>query len=221
MNEALLLVVGFLLGSIPFGLLVARAKGVDIRSVGSGNIGATNVYRELGPVPGTLVLVLDALKGALPAAVALSLITDHRDLWSLGAGMAAILGHTFSPFLKFKGGKGVATGFGALIGSAPIVAGLVLAVFIVVVAISQYISLGSIIAAWSIPVWGFVFGKPTGLIAAYVVIAILITVLHRANIGRLRAGTERRFSFKGGSSAKAEHSADPPPSSEGGPDDTR
>jgi glycerol-3-phosphate acyltransferase PlsY len=183
----------YLLGGIPIGLLVGRAKGIDdIRKHGSGNIGATNVLRVIGVKAGLTVWILDCLKGALPVLVA-------RHALGLGSGalgvvaVAAVTGHCFSPYLKFTGGKGVATGLGAMLGlSWP--AGLcAFLLFVVVVWRSRYISLGSILGALSVPVFMALFRTPAEQIACAVAIALLIVFQHRGNIQRLRAGTERKF----------------------------
>ena len=125
----LLISLGFALGSIPFGFMVAKAKGVDIREVGSGNIGATNVMRVLGKGPGIAVLLLDVLKGLIPSLCGHLIFHDKQIAFA--AGVAAVFGHTFSPFLKFKGGKGIATGLGALLGSSPFVGLAAFSVFFV------------------------------------------------------------------------------------------
>jgi acyl-phosphate glycerol 3-phosphate acyltransferase len=152
---AVLLPAAFVLGAIPFGYLAGRMRGVDLRAHGSGNIGATNVLRVLGTGPGLMVLALDVLKGWLPIAACRSLlvssggeIVSSAGGWLLvGTGLAAILGHTFSPFLRFQGGKGVATSMGVLLGLSPLVAGLSCLAFVLVVALTRYVSLGSMLAA--------------------------------------------------------------------------
>ncbi len=191
-----LLALSFLLGAIPFGLLIARRKGVDILSVGSGNIGATNVWRALGPGPGSIVLLLDILKGAVPAFLGKMLLQD--DSWSFGLGLTAVLGHSLSPFLKFKGGKGIATGCGALLGSNPLVGGLCLAVFGIVLLITRFVSLSSICAVLTLAVLGFILKLPTFVATAYAVMCLLIIFKHKDNLKRLANGTERKFNAKGG-----------------------
>lgn len=195
METAGLLVLGFVLGSVPFGVMVARAKGIDILSSGSGNPGATNVWRMLGPKAGGLVFLLDTLKGALPAAMAGYLIKDQGVI-ALFAGISAVLGHMFSPFLKFKGGKGVATGFGALLGSNPLVAAICIGVFGFFVAVTRYVSLASILACVILVACGFVLQTPMPVKVFYCVMAAIIVFKHRENIGRLIRGEERRFEFK-------------------------
>lgn len=200
--QLILPIAAYLLGSIPFGVLVARSKGIDIMSVGSGNVGATNVYRTLGWGPGLLVFFLDVAKGALPALVTNILLGDK--VFSFGVGMVAVLGHGFSPWLKFKGGKGIATGLGALLGSSPLVACTVLGVFAVVLAVSRYVSLASILAAGSLVGFGVLFRDPVPMLIGYALLFVFVVVKHSSNIRRLIAGTERRFSFRSSPSAPTE-----------------
>ena len=210
---ALMLPAAYLLGGVPFGLLIARARGVDPRTAGSGNTGATNVGRLLGKRYFYLVLLLDALKAAVPAGLASALVLTQttpaaRDplvyaLW-LGAGVAAMLGHVFSPFLRFKGGKGVATALGIVLGVWPYMTlpGLVaLAVFILVFRATRFVSAASVTAAAAFPatyvafaLWrGWEpFGRQWPLLALVTLVAALIIVRHRANIRRLIAGTEMK-----------------------------
>lgn len=211
---ATLLPLAYVFGSIPFGLLVGLAKGKDARKFGSGNIGATNVARMLGSKRWFfLIFVLDALKGAVPMLIAAVLLHDEVKtpavywLW-LGAGLMAILGHMFSLFLKFKGGKGVATSCGVMLGLWPYytVPGiLALTTFAIVFKLSRYVSLASICAAASAPLlymgiglwlgWP-VFGAQWPLLAFITTIAGLVIYKHRTNIARLRDGTEHRFGRK-------------------------
>jgi glycerol-3-phosphate acyltransferase PlsY len=187
----LLVVVAYLLGSIPTGLLLARAAGVDIRASGSGNIGATNVYRTLGRSVGVMTLIGDCLKGLLPVVVAGSLA--FSPVWIAAVGLAAFLGHVYTVFLGFKGGKGVATALGVFLGVAPLAVVGALAVFVAVVWKTRYISLGSITAAAVMPgLVAVVDGRPV-LVLMTVLIAALVVWKHRENIQRLRAGTENRF----------------------------
>jgi len=197
-----LAIFAFLLGSIPFGMLLARAKGVDIRTVGSGNIGATNVVRALGPKVGLAVFALDVLKGTIPALIAKQVVQApvgavQIQTNSMLMGVVAILGHMFSPFIGFKGGKGVATGFGAALGAIPGAALVGLAVISLTVALTRYVSLGSILAAISVPIVSMlVFRDSLQLLPILVVMAAFIIWKHRANIERLRNGTESKFAFK-------------------------
>ena len=211
-----LIPVAYLLGSVPFGLLVGLRNGVDIRQQGSKNIGATNAGRVLGKKFFFVVFFLDLAKSFLPMAIASILvyqIDPAQRAWQtyamwLGVGIAAVLGHIFSVFLKFKGGKGVATSAGFMLGLFPYFTypGLALiGLFIVVFALTRYISLASIIGAAMFPAAyvGFgmwlgwdVFGKQIPLLGASVLIALLIVLKHRTNIGRLIAGTEPKFTPK-------------------------
>lgn len=211
------ILLAFLCGSIPFGYLLGRMRGIDIRQHGSKNIGATNVGRVLGRRLGLTCFVLDALKGAVPVAIAgalagvwgrwpSSLPAADQLLW-LATAVAALLGHMFSPWIGLRGGKGVATGFGALAAMWPaltIAALLALAVWIACVALTRYISLSSMVAACTIPLTVAALewlgqspdrsapGSAWPTLAATGLLAILIVVRHRANIGRLLRGIEPR-----------------------------
>jgi glycerol-3-phosphate acyltransferase PlsY len=195
--------VAYLLGSIPFGLILVRVvRGEDVRLSGSGNIGATNVARTGGAKLGVATLVLDALKGY--AGVAFAIAISHREA-SIDAGLAAalaalcaILGHVFPVWLKFRGGKGVATAVGAFLGLAPRAVLVVLAIFLIIVAISRYVSLGSIIASAAFPVLAYFLYRGTSTIADLLVMfaaSLLIILKHKANIRRLLNGTENRLQF--------------------------
>lgn len=201
------LVVGYLLGSLPFGYLVARAKGVNIFEVGSKNPGATNVRRCLGKGPGNLVLFLDALKGFVAAGWPLlsiayaqgnfSFIGEEYRLNAAIAGLfGALLGHSFSCFTGFRGGKGVATGAGGLAVLFPLGALIALAVFGLTLAVTRYASLGSMLGAASLPLSAFLLHRPAVLIAVCGAIAVFVIARHRANIGRLLAGVESKAGQK-------------------------
>ena len=193
-------VIAYLIGSIPTGFLMARARGVDIRSVGSGNIGATNVFRILGKGPGIAVLLIDALKGYLPAKFLVlagaAATLQSREYHSLVAGFFAILGHNYTCWLRFKGGKGVATSAGVLIAWVPLALLIALASWLVVFMVSRYVSLASILAALVLPfaVWGT--GQRGHMIGVASVLSALAIYKHRANIQRLIAGTENRMQKK-------------------------
>jgi acyl phosphate:glycerol-3-phosphate acyltransferase len=191
LKETLLLICSYLLGSIPTGLLLARAFGVNIRATGSGNIGATNVYRTMGRKVGILTLVGDCLKGLIPVLVAKWL--GLPEVWVAALGLAAFLGHVYTVFLRFKGGKGVATALGVFIGLAPLSLLGGLAVFALVLYKWRYVSAASIAAAAVIPVIVALVSCRPELIATAVVIAAIIIFRHRENIARLRAGTESKF----------------------------
>ena len=198
---ALLVALGaFLLGSIPTGYLVARAKGIDIRQHGSGNIGATNVFRTLGKPLGIFVFVFDALKGF--AAVWLALKFGGPSAWpGIIAAVAVIAGHNYTPWLGFKGGKGIATSAGVLLALMPGAVLCIAIVWFVVFKVSRYVSLASISAATALPVavaalWSAGCGGNGPLLGFSVLISALAIWRHRTNIQRLRAGTESRFEGK-------------------------
>ena len=191
----------YLLGSIPFGLLIGRMRGIDIRQVGSCNIGATNVLRSVGKGWGILALLLDALKGYIPAAGfpwllnELALLAGAPAWLKIACGCAAILGHNFPIYLRFKGGKGVATSAGVLLGIAPLALLIGLGVFAVVFGISRFVSLGSITAAIVIPLAGFLLYEGRLIPSVLTVLGLLVIWRHKANIARLRNGTENRIVF--------------------------
>ncbi len=199
-NISLTTAVAFLLGSIPTGYLVARAKGVDIRQHGSGNIGATNVFRTLGKPLGVLVFFLDALKGF--AAVWLAARFGGPSAWpSILAAVAAIAGHNYTPWLGFKGGKGIATSAGVLIALMPWAVLAIAVVWFGVFFATRYVSLASICASAALPVavgalWFYGCGGSAPLLGFSVLIAALAIWRHRSNIQRLMAGTEHRFDRK-------------------------
>lgn len=221
-------IFAFLLGSIPFGLIIARARGINIREHGSGNIGATNVLRVVGKKYGIACLLLDALKGFIPVLIAVSLIhfpgmknplsitqlsSYSQDFPMLTAqivqvltGLCAILGHNYSPWVGFKGGKGIATSAGVLIALMQAAIVILIAVWLAVFLVSKYVSLASIVTAAVLPLvtlWGsWLHGKIQNgtwnkpLFIFTLIIAILAIWKHRANIERLRTGTEHRFTRK-------------------------
>jgi acyl phosphate:glycerol-3-phosphate acyltransferase len=209
-------VVAYLLGSIPFGYLLVKVfRGEDIRLSGSGNIGATNVARSGAKGLGAVTLLLDALKGSL--AVFLAWYVAYRnDPWpetdrpgpaayqlAATAALFAVLGHVFPVWLKFKGGKGVATALGVFILIFPQAVPVSLGIFIIVVALTRYVSLGSILAAFSFPIAAWFLYHPDWVSLLLVALtAALITGKHHANIGRLLAGTESRFGSKKASTAE-------------------
>ena len=204
--------IGYLMGSLPFGYLVARAKGVNIFEVGSKNPGATNVRRVLGAGPGNLVFALDALKGALAASWALLSHTalgvevpqlgsssvgriEHEAWVSLGVVglVAGLLGHSFSCFTKFRGGKGVATSMGGLIVLMPLVTLIAGVAWLAVFLMSRYVSLASIAAALVLVLAAYLLKSGTLLVGLAMVVAAFVILRHRSNIGRLLNGTENRF----------------------------
>jgi glycerol-3-phosphate acyltransferase PlsY len=197
------IVCSYLLGSIPFGYILVRAfQGVDVRSIGSGNIGATNVARSGGKKLAIATFLLDAFKGWLPVVVVL-----HRPALGAAAGLplttlgtvaalSALVGHMFTVWLKFKGGKGVATGLGVFLALAPTAALLALAIFTVIVLVTRYVSLGSILATAAFPAilcWLERDTFPPAALLMAAAAALLVIFRHRQNIGRLWAGTESRL----------------------------
>jgi glycerol-3-phosphate acyltransferase PlsY len=187
-----LLAAAFLLGSIPFSFLVARGFGVrDVRSVGSGNVGATNVLRSAGPAAGALAFLLDASKGAL-AAVLAERVAGPGLVPPLAAAVA-VLGHLYPPWLGFRGGKGVATGAGAFLPLAPLATVAALVVFGVVAATTRYVSLGSVAGALALPLVAWLTGAPREVWAVAALVALLIVLKHRDNLRRLLGGDERRL----------------------------
>lgn len=183
----------YLLGSIPFSYLVARLFGVaDVRRVGSGNVGATNVMRSAGKTAGLLAFFLDAAKGGAASYVVSSLFPGNV-VWPSLAAVAAVLGHVFPVWLGFRGGKGVATGAGAFLPLAPAAAGIALVVFAATLAATRYVSLSSLLAAVSLPVAAAVIGAPPPVWTCAAACATLIVLKHQANIERLRKGTESRI----------------------------
>ena len=228
MNLWLCPLIAFLCGSIPFGLIFGKIKGIDIREHGSGNIGATNVWRVLGKSFGIPCFLLDVLKGVIPTIIGLSLIqftgmrnpmiqpvlASHAEIhpmltaqiFQVLTGLCAILGHNYSPWVRFKGGKGIATSAGVLIALMPAAVVILVVLWAIVFGISRYVSLASIVAAGALPfltLWGSyhhgkiadgTWNKP--LFAFSVLIGVLAIYKHRSNIHRLRAGTENRFPKK-------------------------
>ncbi len=187
---ALLLAAAYLLGSIPFSYLVARQFGVaDVRSVGSGNVGATNVMRSAGKTAGILAFLLDASKGAV-AALLVQRFSTGSTLPALAAA-TAVVGHMYPVWLGFRGGKGVATGCGAFLPLVPLASAVAFAVFAVVAAVSRYVSLGSVAGTVALAVTAFALGPPAVAWSA-TAIGALVIVKHRANLERLVRGTESR-----------------------------
>jgi glycerol-3-phosphate acyltransferase PlsY len=235
----LIVLLAYLLGSIPFGLLVARSQGVDLRAHGSGNIGATNVWRVMGKKWGLVTFFADAAKGWLAVVLAMMFArhwwlhealphghehvalvdAGHVGFVGIGAAIACILGHNFPVWLKFKGGKGVATSLGVIFGMMPLVSLIVLGIWVVVLKASRFVSLASLIAAVSLPIVVIVLmilGPAHGWAAvdswAYfyfsVAAALMVVRRHQPNIKRLVAGTELRFGVK---QAEEESKPEPPP----------
>ena len=203
----LFILAGYLIGGIPFGYLIGKMRGVDVRTVGSKNIGATNVYRTVGHKWGFLAFFCDFLKGLLPTIAALVMVDKNPAFFEMpdqivmelpvAVGLACVIGHTLTPYMKFKGGKGVATAFGMLVAQIPWLALIAFALFVVTVWLSHYISLGSILAAAFLAV---VIWIPTPLAAPTLSLRIVMSLLgifviykHRSNIGRLVKGCENKI----------------------------
>jgi len=199
MSLALVVIVtAYLIGSIPFSFLVARAFGVaDVRRVGSGNVGATNVLRNAGKPAGAVALVLDVAKGALAVALALRLAPGHPVLPAVAAA-AAVVGHVYPVWLGLRGGKGVATGLGAFAVLEPTAALITLPIFGLAVATTQFASLGSVVGAVSLAVLTLFFRGLDPVALAALATAALIVFRHRSNLRRIRGGTERRLDAGGG-----------------------
>ncbi len=203
MIPVLLYFTAYLVGSIPFGVLVARAKGVDLLSFGSGNPGATNVARALGPKLGVFVFLLDVVKGTVPAALGgLWFASQSPSIWSLDArdhslflGSLAVIGHSLSPFLRFRGGKGIATGLGALLGTAPVVGVAGFSGFIILFLPTRIVSLASLVGATLVLVAGYVTKQSPLFLWVYGVLVAYVFWKHRENIGRLLKGQEKPLRF--------------------------
>jgi glycerol-3-phosphate acyltransferase PlsY len=199
-------VAAYLLGSIPSGYLVARAKGIDIRAAGSGNIGATNVFRMVGKTAGVFALIVDGLKGYAACTWLCDWVlaltggpTTNTELYRILAGITAVLGHNFTCWLKFKGGKGVATSAGVFFALAPLAAGIALVTWMVTAVLTRYVSIASIAAAVALPtaVWLTKETKDSLLLGIVTTALGLLAIFkHRGNIQRLLNGTEQRFGQK-------------------------
>ena len=203
----LIILSSYLLGSIPFGIIVSRLwKGIDIREYGSRNPGATNVYRIIGPFPAAIVLLLDIGKGLMAVILFSQVSIDHMTLSPVNlkiiAAVAVILGHVFPVFASFKGGKGVATGLGAVMALVPLEIALAVILFVIIVALTRFISLGSLCAAlfllFALVFERYYLQKPVSdeLLIAVLILNVFIFYTHRSNIKRLLNGTENKFGRK-------------------------
>jgi glycerol-3-phosphate acyltransferase PlsY len=187
--------LAYLIGSVPFALLLSRRWGArDLRRIGSGNLGAANVLRASGVTAGVLVAVLDILKGAVSVMLAQRLGGDT--VGPAAAGLAAIVGHVYPVWLRFRGGKGVATACGVFSMLTPMAVPPTLAIFIATVWVTKYISLGSVAASISLPVIAYISAAPPSVVAAAGGASALIVLRHRTNLWRVRAGTERRLGVR-------------------------
>jgi glycerol-3-phosphate acyltransferase PlsY len=195
-KNVILLVIAFVLGSIPFGIITAKVKGVDLKKVGSGNIGATNVLRSLGKWPAIVTLLGDILKGTL--AVAIGKFSGVEPLYEGLIGMSAILGHNYSMFLGFRGGKGVATSLGVLFIYMPHAAAITLVIWLAIVLATKYSSLGAIVSFGLLPLVALLIDyQDKTKVFISIVISFLLIFRHRANIRRLMNGTERKIGQQG------------------------
>jgi glycerol-3-phosphate acyltransferase PlsY len=194
MNGLLAIAIAYLLGSIPVGYVLVRlTTGRDVRAVGSGNIGATNVARTTGALPGIITLVLDILKG-FGAVWLAAYLTSDSPFWTSAAALAVIAGHAFPLFLKFQGGKAVASFIGAFLYLAPLALGAALVVFLAVVVGTRYVSAGSVIAAGTFPLGVWLISHPSSdLLLASIIAGAFIVYRHKGNLQRIRAGTEDPF----------------------------
>ena len=194
-NDIAVFLIFYLVGSIPFSYIVTRLKtGKDIRDMGSGNVGATNVLRTTGKGAGLLALILDVAKGAV--AVGISYLAGGNERTAAIAGFAAMIGHSYPVFLRFRGGKSVATGAGAFLLLAPLAILSSIGVFAAVVAIFRIVSLGSVLAAAAFPLFTWLYGARRGVVICGALAAALILYRHRSNIVRLIRGTERKIGDK-------------------------
>jgi glycerol-3-phosphate acyltransferase PlsY len=192
LSYIIVILCSYIIGSIPSGLILGKTFwNVDLREYGSKNIGATNAWRTLGKLPGFIVFVADLLKGMIGVYLGMLLVGTSTAM--IIGGIVAIIGHSLSLFLKFKGGKGVATGLGVIIMLMPTVSAIVFIIWLVIVMISKYVSLASIIAAICAPIFAFILGMPFEFVAFGVVAAVFVIYRHKSNIGRLMNGTENKI----------------------------
>lgn len=205
MTAALWLLASYLLGAVPTSYLVSRAFAkIDLRQHGSGNLGATNLYRVLGWKYAVPVALFDIAKGAIPVLV-FAPQASSSELFALACGIAAIVGHVFSVFVRFKGGKGVATAAGVMLGLTPLALGIAAAVWGLVLLLTGYVSLGSIAAAAVLPLAVYLLENPTRpeVLWVDILVAVGVILLHRRNIERLFKGTESRFGKRAASTPRS------------------
>jgi len=194
MRIVIAIALGYLFGSIPFALLLTRPRGIDLRHVGSRNIGAANVLRTAGVVPAIAVMLLDGAKGAM-AVVAARLMSDDPAV-VMTAGLAAIVGHVYPAWLRFRGGKGVAASAGVFAMLAPVATAIAALVFVATIVVTRFISAGSIAGALALVVAAAAGNVPGPIVAGAIAAAILVVHRHRDNLARLVAGTERRIGLR-------------------------
>ena len=195
MADLIAVVAAYLVGSIPFAQLLSKRRGIDLRRVGSGNVGATNVLRTLGVRPAVVAMMLDAVKGTVAVLVAQRLTNSVAA--PVMAGLASMIGHVYPVWLRFRGGKGVATAAGAFAVLTPVAVAPAMGVFLLTVAVTRFISVGSMAAALSLAGWAIASDAPTVVGIGAAVGAALVIIGHRANVLRLVAGTERRVGQRG------------------------
>ena len=210
----IVIAIAYFFGAIPWSLIVGKLFfRIDLRQVGSGNLGTTNAFRILGAKAGIAVLILDMAKGALSVilarylAGAMTTYTSDAQGWlMIAAALAAIVGHTASPYVKFRGGKGAATTAGVMLALLPMVFIIAITIFVLIVALIRYVSVATLTVAISFPLWTILFYPHLPYILLSLVVAIIVTYAHRANIKRLREGSEARFSWRGRGSGRSEDS---------------
>ena len=195
MADLFAVLAAYLMGSIPFAQLLSKRRGVDLRRVGSGNVGASNVLRTLGVRPAVLAMMLDAVKGTVAVLVAQRLTNGVAA--PVMAGLASMIGHVYPVWLRFRGGKGVATAAGAFAVLAPVAAAVAAGAFLLTVALTRFISVGSMVAALTLAAWAIASVAPTIVGIGAAIGAALVLIGHRANVVRLVAGTERRVGQRG------------------------
>ena len=195
MADLLAVVAAYLVGSIPFAQLLSKRRGIDLRRVGSGNVGATNVLRTLGVRPAVVAMMLDAVKGTVAVLVAQRLTNGVAA--PVMAGLASMIGHVYPVWLRFRGGKGVATAAGAFAVLTPVAVAAAMGVFLLTVALTRFISVGSMAAALTLAGWAIASDAPTAVGIGAAIGAALVIIGHRANVLRLVAGTERRVGQRG------------------------
>jgi glycerol-3-phosphate acyltransferase PlsY len=195
MADLLAVVAAYLMGSIPFAQLLSRRRGIDLRRVGSGNVGATNVLRTLGVRPAVLAMMLDAVKGTVAVLIAQRLTNGVAA--PVAAGLASMIGHVYPVWLRFRGGKGVATAAGAFAVLTPVAAAVAVGVFLLTVALTRFISVGSMVAALTLAGWAIASDAPAIVAIGAAIGAAMVLIGHRTNVLRLVAGTERRVGQRG------------------------
>ena len=195
MADLVAVLAAYLMGSIPFAQLLSRRRGIDLRRVGSGNVGATNVLRTLGVRPAVVAMMLDAVKGTVAVLIAQRL--SNGVAAQVAAGLASMIGHVYPVWLRFRGWKGVATAAGAFAVLTPVAVAVAVVVFLLTVALTRFISVGSMVAAITLAGWAIASDAPTIVAIGAAIGAAMVLVGHRANVLRLVAGTERRVGQRG------------------------